>query len=235
MRRPTLRTTATARSDRSKPCCQKSRGPSRLDAAGSVFVLATLAAMLAGAFAIAAPAGAGKHDVNSSDDSSQPLKLSKKFKGKLPITELTEDRGHAPRAEPARLRAAAGRRGARRADGPREMDRPAARSRFHRRFGARPASRKISDAGDVVAATARGVSAAESSCEAGRRDQGRVQPGDAGKATRCHVAMSRKPATTTSTRRRKRSRKFRGRSGSSPSFRWRRSIAQFTASGSSKR
>ncbi len=54
-------------------------------------MLATLAAMLAGAFAIAAPAGAGKHDVNSSDDSSQPLKLSKKFKGKLPITELTED------------------------------------------------------------------------------------------------------------------------------------------------
>ncbi len=54
-------------------------------------MLATLAAMLAGVFAIAAPASAGKQDPKSGDDSSTSLKLSKKFKGKLPITELTED------------------------------------------------------------------------------------------------------------------------------------------------
>jgi len=47
--------------------------------------------MLAGALAIAAPANAGKHDAKSADDSSASLKLDKKFKGKLPITELTED------------------------------------------------------------------------------------------------------------------------------------------------
>jgi uncharacterized protein (DUF1800 family) len=56
-----------------------------------VFLLATLAAMLAGPLVIAAPANAGKHDTKSDDESSTSLKLSKKFKGKLPITELTED------------------------------------------------------------------------------------------------------------------------------------------------
>ena len=54
-------------------------------------MLATLAAMLAGVFAIPSPASAGKNDTKSGDDSSQSLKLSKKFKGKLPITQLTED------------------------------------------------------------------------------------------------------------------------------------------------
>jgi uncharacterized protein (DUF1800 family) len=67
------------------------RNAARLDAAGSLFVLATLAALLAGILAIAAPANAGKHDPKSGDDSSASLKLHKKFKGKLPITELTED------------------------------------------------------------------------------------------------------------------------------------------------
>ena len=54
-------------------------------------MLAMLAAMLAGLLAIASPASAGKHDTKSGDDSSSSLKLSKKFKGKLPITQLTED------------------------------------------------------------------------------------------------------------------------------------------------
>jgi uncharacterized protein (DUF1800 family) len=53
--------------------------------------LATLAAMLVGAFAYAAPADAGKHDAKSGADTGASLKLDKKFKGKLPITELTED------------------------------------------------------------------------------------------------------------------------------------------------
>jgi uncharacterized protein (DUF1800 family) len=54
-------------------------------------VLATLAATLAGALAIAVPVKAGNHDAKAGDDSSTSLKLSKKFKGKLPITQLTED------------------------------------------------------------------------------------------------------------------------------------------------
>ncbi len=54
-------------------------------------MLATLAAMLAGALAIAVPVKAGDHDAKAGDDSSTSLKLSKKFKGKLPITQLTED------------------------------------------------------------------------------------------------------------------------------------------------
>ncbi len=67
----------------------ESHGACRLDVAGSLFVLATLAAMLAGAFA--APADAGKHGAKSGDNTGASLKLAKKFKGKLPITELTED------------------------------------------------------------------------------------------------------------------------------------------------
>jgi uncharacterized protein (DUF1800 family) len=65
--------------------------PGRLDAVGCAFLLVALAAMLAGAFAFAVPADAGKHDLKSGDDTGAPLKLDKKFKGKLPITALTED------------------------------------------------------------------------------------------------------------------------------------------------
>jgi uncharacterized protein (DUF1800 family) len=79
------------RSGRDEPSHPESRGVCRLDAAGSAFLLAMLAAILAGVLVIAAPAGAGKHDLSSGDDSSVSLKLDKKFKGKLPITELTED------------------------------------------------------------------------------------------------------------------------------------------------
>ena len=63
----------------------------RLDAAGTAFLAAALGLMLAALFAIAAPsANADKRDKTSSGDSAMP-KLDKKFKGKLPITELTED------------------------------------------------------------------------------------------------------------------------------------------------
>jgi uncharacterized protein (DUF1800 family) len=63
----------------------------RLDAAGTAFLAAALGLMLAALFAIAAPsANADKRDKTSSGDSATP-KLDKKFKGKLPISELTED------------------------------------------------------------------------------------------------------------------------------------------------
>jgi len=63
----------------------------RLDAAGSVFLATTLALMLTALFAIAAPsASADKHD-KMSPDNSVAQALDKRFKGKLPITELTED------------------------------------------------------------------------------------------------------------------------------------------------
>ncbi|MGA8871305.1 MAG: DUF1800 domain-containing protein [Candidatus Acidiferrales bacterium] len=91
MRRPAQWTARASGSKRCKTDHPKSRGARRLDAAGSAFLLATLAAMLAGVLAIASPASAGKNDTKSGDDSSHSLKLSKKFKGKLPITQLTED------------------------------------------------------------------------------------------------------------------------------------------------
>jgi len=63
----------------------------RLDAAGTTFLAAALALMLTALFAIVAPsASADKHDKTASNDSVAPT-LDKKFKGKLPITELTED------------------------------------------------------------------------------------------------------------------------------------------------
>ncbi len=91
MRRPAQWTARASGSKRCKTAHPTSRGACRLDTAGSAFLLATLAALLAGVFAIAAPARAGKQDPKSGDDSSTSLKLNKKFKGKLPITELTED------------------------------------------------------------------------------------------------------------------------------------------------
>jgi uncharacterized protein (DUF1800 family) len=47
--------------------------------------------MLAGGFAFAGPAAAGRHGPKSGGNTGASLKLDKKFKGKLPITELTED------------------------------------------------------------------------------------------------------------------------------------------------
>ena len=63
----------------------------RLDVTGSALLAALLSATLAGALALAAPADGGKHDAKFGDNTGASLKLDKKFKGKLPITELTED------------------------------------------------------------------------------------------------------------------------------------------------
>jgi uncharacterized protein (DUF1800 family) len=91
MRRPSRRTASSSRSRQGIiPSPPTARGSRRLDVAGNVFLLATLAATLAGALAIATPASAGKDDRKSGDWSSASVKLNKKFKGKLPITELTE-------------------------------------------------------------------------------------------------------------------------------------------------
>jgi len=87
MRQPTRLAVPACRSGRGEPSHPEWRGARRLDAGGSAFLLA----MLAGVLVIAAPAGAGKHDPKSGDESNASVKLDKKFKGKLPITELTED------------------------------------------------------------------------------------------------------------------------------------------------
>jgi len=63
----------------------------RLDAAGAGFLSLTLAALLGIALAVAAPnANADKDQKKSAEGSGQHV-LDKKFKGNLPITELTED------------------------------------------------------------------------------------------------------------------------------------------------
>ncbi|HEX4003271.1 MAG TPA: DUF1800 domain-containing protein [Candidatus Acidoferrales bacterium] len=62
----------------------------RLDAAGMGFLALVLAAALAAVSGFAAPANAGKDGAPASEKNPS-LKLDKKFKGKLPITELTED------------------------------------------------------------------------------------------------------------------------------------------------
>ena len=63
----------------------------RLDAAGTVFLCTVSLALLVATFAIAAPsASADKHKKKTSDDPNAPV-LDSKFKGHLPIIELTED------------------------------------------------------------------------------------------------------------------------------------------------
>jgi len=67
------------------------RTSGRLDVVGTAFLGVALALMLAALFATAAPsASADKREKTSSENSAAP-KLDKKFKGKLPIAELTED------------------------------------------------------------------------------------------------------------------------------------------------
>ena len=63
----------------------------RMDAPGAAFLAATLAIFLGGVFALAAPgANADKNKKKSADD-TPTIALPKKFKGHLPITQLTED------------------------------------------------------------------------------------------------------------------------------------------------
>ncbi len=68
--------------------------PRRLDWAGAAFLAVSISASLAAPFAIAAPdSRADKHSAgaNSSPSVSSAAPLDSKFKGHLPITELTED------------------------------------------------------------------------------------------------------------------------------------------------
>jgi uncharacterized protein (DUF1800 family) len=62
----------------------------RLDAAGAAFLAAAIAAVLSISTALAAPATPAGTKARASA-STRPTTLDKKFKGKLPITELTED------------------------------------------------------------------------------------------------------------------------------------------------
>ncbi len=74
-----------------KPGCAVRRSGRHLDVSGAAFLAVTIAALLTALFTIAAPnADADKHDktANFSPDSTS---LNSKFKGRLPITELTED------------------------------------------------------------------------------------------------------------------------------------------------
>jgi uncharacterized protein (DUF1800 family) len=63
----------------------------RIDAAGTGFIAVVIALATAIAFAVVAPgAGADKKKRKAAEDSSA-IALNKKFKGALPVTELTED------------------------------------------------------------------------------------------------------------------------------------------------
>jgi uncharacterized protein (DUF1800 family) len=64
----------------------------RLDACGAAFLSASIVAMLAALITVAAPrAAADKHDPSAATSSTDAVSLDKKFKGRLPISELTED------------------------------------------------------------------------------------------------------------------------------------------------
>jgi uncharacterized protein (DUF1800 family) len=74
-----------------KPVCAVRRRTRRLDAPGAAFLAATTAALLAALFAIAVPnASADRHNSNANSSPDQTA-IDSKFKGHLPITELTED------------------------------------------------------------------------------------------------------------------------------------------------
>jgi uncharacterized protein (DUF1800 family) len=108
-----------------KPRCLNRKGsPRRLDWAGAAFLAVSIFAGLGAQWAIAAPdAGADNASSSSSNASvaagssaaNSPVPLDSKFKGHLPITELTEDQailhalnrlGYGPRPEDvARVRA----------------------------------------------------------------------------------------------------------------------------------
>lgn len=70
---------------------QLARTSSRMDAPGAVFLAATIAVFLGILFSVAAPGASA--DKNKKKSASDPaiIVLDKKFKGHLPITQLTED------------------------------------------------------------------------------------------------------------------------------------------------
>jgi uncharacterized protein (DUF1800 family) len=74
-----------------KPGCAVRRSGRHLDAPGAAFLVVTIAALLAVLFTIAAPnADADKHN-KTANSAPETTSLDSKFKGHLPITELTED------------------------------------------------------------------------------------------------------------------------------------------------
>src|ERR1700723_4302740 len=74
-----------------KPVCAAQRRFRRLDTPGAAVLAVTVAALLAALFTIAVPnASAGKHNPTASASADQTV-IDGKFKGHLPITELTED------------------------------------------------------------------------------------------------------------------------------------------------
>ena len=76
---------------RRKPGWAIRRSRQSLGAAGGAFLAVTIAALLAAFLAIVAPnADADRHS-KSPNSASEPTSLDTKFKGHLPITELTED------------------------------------------------------------------------------------------------------------------------------------------------
>src|SRR5208282_250504 len=84
-------TASRAKSPRGNVARGRSSAYCRLDPAGTVFLCTVILALLVATFAIAAPsASADKHKKKSSDDPNERV-LDSKFKGHLPITELTED------------------------------------------------------------------------------------------------------------------------------------------------
>src|SRR3984885_5420115 len=74
-----------------QPVCAARRRTRRLDAPGAAFLAVTVVALLVAQFTLAAPdLSAGKHDSSASSPADQTA-IDGKFKGHLPITELTED------------------------------------------------------------------------------------------------------------------------------------------------
>src|SRR6202167_5907424 len=74
-----------------KPVCAARRRTRHLDTPGTAFLALSVVALLAALLAIAVPnASAGKHDSTASPAPEQTA-IDAKFKGHLPITELTED------------------------------------------------------------------------------------------------------------------------------------------------
>jgi hypothetical protein len=63
----------------------------RLDAAGAAVLAGTISAMLAVLFIVATPDASAERNKKKKSSDVDPISLAKKFKGNLPITQLTED------------------------------------------------------------------------------------------------------------------------------------------------
>src|ERR1700691_1345499 len=74
-----------------KPVCAVRKPIRHLDVSGAAFLGIAIAALLAVLFAIATPNADADKRNKAVDSASDSTPLDKKFKGHLPITELTED------------------------------------------------------------------------------------------------------------------------------------------------